>query len=211
MPGWVRPSNWYLTGFLVPRGAPVEHRGDADVDDEPEVAESGGLGDDSTEDRRAAKKGFFPSSMGLSFLVSEEVEAVDVLVRWGDYRRVEAASGDPDGGRDEQGDEAGAGRAQPDTSGGRSGDGTGDAVRGDGKGGDRRRRIQPESSTKLVATHSPHRTGPSGPAAQQPAARAPNPSRTQAGWSFTRSRARSTQRASRAELHRVRVPCPCSW
>ena len=131
LPGWVRPSNWYLTGFLVPRGAPVEQRGDADVDDEPEVAESGGLGDDSTEDRRAAKKGFFPSSMGLSFLVSEEVEAVDVLVRWGDYRQVEAASGDPDGGRDEQGDEAGAGGDQRDTSGGRSGDGTGDEVRGD--------------------------------------------------------------------------------
>ena len=47
--GWERPSNWYLTGFLVPRGAPVEQRGDADVDDEPEVAERAGLGDDSTE------------------------------------------------------------------------------------------------------------------------------------------------------------------
>ena len=58
--GWERPSNWYLTGFLVPRGAPVEQRGDADVGDEPEVAERAGLGDDSTEDRRAAKKGFFP-------------------------------------------------------------------------------------------------------------------------------------------------------
>ena len=58
--GWERPSNWYPTGFLVPRGAPVEQRGDADVDDEPEVAERAGLGDDSTEDRRAAKKGFFP-------------------------------------------------------------------------------------------------------------------------------------------------------
>ena len=60
--GWERPSNWCPTGFLVPRGAPVEQRGDADVDDEPEVAERAGLGDDSTEDRRAAKKGFFPSS-----------------------------------------------------------------------------------------------------------------------------------------------------
>ena len=29
LPGWVRPSNWYLTGFLVPRGAPVGQRGDA--------------------------------------------------------------------------------------------------------------------------------------------------------------------------------------
>ena len=94
LPGWVRPSNWYLTGFLVPRGAPVEQRGDADVDDEPEVAERAGLGDGSTEDRRAAKKGFFPSSMGLSFLVSEGVDALEVLVRWSDYRRVEAESGE---------------------------------------------------------------------------------------------------------------------
>ena len=83
LPGWVRPSNWYLTEFLVPRGAPVEQRGDADVDDEPEVAESGGLGDDSTEDRRAAKKGFFSSSMGLSFLVSEEVETEPTGARCG--------------------------------------------------------------------------------------------------------------------------------
>ena len=131
LPGWVRPSNWYLTGFLVPRGAPVEHRADADVDDEPEVAGEAGLGDDSTEDRRAAKKGFFPSSMGLSFLVREEVEVMDVLVRWGDYRRVEAEGGDPDASRDERDDRAGAGGGRRDTSGGGNGDGTGDEGRGD--------------------------------------------------------------------------------
>ena len=28
LPGWVRPSNWYLTGFLVPRGAPLGQRGE---------------------------------------------------------------------------------------------------------------------------------------------------------------------------------------
>ena len=94
LPGWVRPSNWYLTGFLVPRGAPAEQRADADADDdfEPEVADEGGLGDDSTEDRRSAKKGFFPSSMGLSFLAAEGVDRLDVTVRWGDYRYVEDAS-----------------------------------------------------------------------------------------------------------------------
>ena len=94
LPGWVRPSNWYLTGFLVPRGAPAEQRADADADDdfEPEVADEGGLGDDSTEDGRSAKKGFFPSSMGLSFLVAEGVHRLDVTVRWGDYRYVEDAS-----------------------------------------------------------------------------------------------------------------------
>ena len=133
--GWERPSNWYLTGFLVPRGAPVEQRGDADVDDEPEVAERAGLGDDSTEDRRAAKKGFFPSSMGLSFLVSEGVDALEVLVRWGDYRRVEAESGDPNGDRAEQGGEAAAGRDHGETP---AGQGADQRASGDGAGGDSR-------------------------------------------------------------------------
>ena len=123
--GWERPSNWYLTGFLVPRGAPVQQRGDADVDDEPEEAERARLGDDSTEDRRAAKKGFFPSSMGLSFLVSAGVDTLEVLVRWGDYRRVEAESGDPNRDRAEQGDEAEAERDQRETPAERRGDATG--------------------------------------------------------------------------------------
>ena len=99
LPGWVRPSNWYLAGFLVPRGAPVEQRGDADVDEESEVAETAGLGDDSAEDRRAAKKGFFPSSMGLSFLVGANLDTLEVIVRWGDYRRVEAEGGSSRGRR----------------------------------------------------------------------------------------------------------------
>jgi hypothetical protein len=34
---------------------------------------------------KAAKKGFFPSSMGLSFLVPKETRVLAVLVRWGDY------------------------------------------------------------------------------------------------------------------------------
>ena len=133
--GWERPSNWYLTGFLVPRGAPVEQRGDADVDDEPEVAERAGLGDDSTEDRRAAKKGFFPSSMGLSFLASEGGDALEVLVRWGDYRRVEAGSGDPTLDRAEQDGEAGAGRDQRETLADQR---AGESESGDGAGGEGR-------------------------------------------------------------------------
>ena len=99
LPGWVRPSNWYLTGFLVPREAPTGQRADADAEDDfdSEVAEVTGLGDDSTEDRRAAKRGFFPSSMGLSFLVGQGVDALDVTVRWGDYRYAEDQA--PDHGR----------------------------------------------------------------------------------------------------------------
>ncbi|MDA2928742.1 DISARM system helicase DrmA [Acidobacteria bacterium AH-259-O06] len=90
LPGWVRPSNWYLTGFLIPSGSPPEQSSDADEDDDiGETPTLAGLPEESTEERKAAKKGFFPSSMGLSFLVSSEARALAVLVRWGDYARDE--------------------------------------------------------------------------------------------------------------------------
>ena len=41
------------------------------------------------EDRKAAKKGYFPSSMGLSFLVPKGTDELDVAVRWGDYSQAE--------------------------------------------------------------------------------------------------------------------------
>ena len=86
LPGWVRPSNWYLTGFLIPTGAPPEQSGDTDEDDDlDEMPESAGLAEESTEERKAAKKGFFPSSMGLSFLVAKDADTVNVTVRWADY------------------------------------------------------------------------------------------------------------------------------
>ncbi len=106
LPGWVRPSSWYLTGFLAPRGAKAEQRADDDADDdfETEVADEAGNGDDSAEDRRAARKGFFPSSIGLSFLVAKDAGELDVTIRWGDYRHVGVAAGndeeDPGDGAD---------------------------------------------------------------------------------------------------------------
>ena len=57
---WVRPSNWYLTGFLIPAGAPPEQSSDTEEDDDlDEMPESAGLAEESTEERKAAKKGFF--------------------------------------------------------------------------------------------------------------------------------------------------------
>lgn len=65
LPGWIRPSNWSLTGFLVPSSAPPERRSDADEDDDFQlVSESAGLAEESGEARRAAKRGFFASSAG---------------------------------------------------------------------------------------------------------------------------------------------------
>src|SRR5688572_11802860 len=83
LPGWVRPSNWYLTGFLIPSGTPPEKSADADEDDDFElVPESAGLAEESNDERQAAKKGYFPSSIGLSFLVPQEACELSVAVRW---------------------------------------------------------------------------------------------------------------------------------
>ena len=97
LPGWVRPSNWYLTGFLVPSDAPPEQRSDADEDDPlDETPTVTGLSEESTEERTAAKKGFFPSSVGLSFLVPDAAEELTVTVRWGDYSKAEYEGPDGD-------------------------------------------------------------------------------------------------------------------
>lgn len=91
LPGWVRPSNWYLTGFLIPSGTAPERSTDPDEDDDigAEIPESSGPPEESHEERKAAKKGFFPSSMGLSFLVSKDARRFSVAVRWGDYELTE--------------------------------------------------------------------------------------------------------------------------
>ena len=98
LPEYVRPSNWYLTGFLIPTGTPAGASADADEDDDVEVVpEALGLEEESTEERKSAKKAYFPSSIGLSFLVREETATLDVTLRWGDYERlaVEGADGKP--------------------------------------------------------------------------------------------------------------------
>lgn len=90
LPDWVRPSNWYLTGFLIPSDTPANEKDDSDDDDDfgGEVSAEAGLPEESSEERKAAKRSYFPSSMGLSFLASEQADKLHVTVRWGDYARV---------------------------------------------------------------------------------------------------------------------------
>jgi hypothetical protein len=108
LPGWIRPCNWYLTGFLIPTGAPAEQSADLDADDElDEVPETEGLAEEGADERGAAKKGFFPSSMGISALVASDARSLSVTVRWGDYTLGEHRSEgdeDEDNRRDEDGD-----------------------------------------------------------------------------------------------------------
>ena len=98
MPGRERPSNWYVAGFLIPTGTPPDRSADADEDDDLDIVpESAGLAEESNDERKAARKAFFPSSIGLSFLVPEACRELAVTVRWGDY-----APGDieePDGSK----------------------------------------------------------------------------------------------------------------
>src|SRR4029453_7702415 len=83
--GWVRPSNWYLTGFLIPSGTPPERSADADEDDDMggEIPASAVLAEETNQERKAAKMGFCPSSMDLSFLVPKGTHCLTVTVRWG--------------------------------------------------------------------------------------------------------------------------------
>jgi hypothetical protein len=81
------PSRWYLTGFLVPLGAPDAHRIDETVTEEVDAAgESGGVDDGLPPESPVARRAALPSSIGLSVLVPPGVGRLEVTARWGDYR-----------------------------------------------------------------------------------------------------------------------------
>ena len=84
------PSRWYLTGFLVPWNAPANQK--VDDDDQGEFDSGAGPAADEDQDGNEAppaRRGYFPSSIGLSVLVSAETTLLKVTARWGDYRVVE--------------------------------------------------------------------------------------------------------------------------
>ncbi|MFK7817307.1 MAG: DISARM system helicase DrmA, partial [Planctomycetaceae bacterium] len=83
------PSRWYLTGFLVPAEAGEEQKKDDDSDDELETSsEAGGADDGSEPDKAVVRRASFPSSMGVSVLLSGETSSLEVVVRWGDYQQL---------------------------------------------------------------------------------------------------------------------------
>ena len=80
------PSRWYMTGFLVPIGAP-ERQLAPDPQEEMDEAEEGGADDNAAPERGPGRRSWLPSSMGLSLLVEEGTPSLRATVRWGDYRR----------------------------------------------------------------------------------------------------------------------------
>ncbi|MBI1325734.1 helicase [bacterium] len=81
------PSRWYLTGFLVPLEASEAQRHDETAEDEIDGigGDTEGTDDATTPEPAAARRAYFPSSIGLSLLVSEATRQLRVRVSWGDY------------------------------------------------------------------------------------------------------------------------------
>jgi len=79
------PSKWYVTGFLAPATAPADSRSDELGDDELDEVNGEGRDDEDVPERAAARRRFFPSSLGLSVLVPAGTAELHAIVDWGDY------------------------------------------------------------------------------------------------------------------------------
>ncbi|WP_445358947.1 DISARM system helicase DrmA [Microbulbifer sp. ANSA005] len=83
------PTTRYIVGRLAPLSSEIpQHEKD------PIPGASRGDDDDGEDDPQAPLiVGFSPSSMGLSFLVSQETKTINANAAWGDYRREKDTSG----------------------------------------------------------------------------------------------------------------------
>ena len=82
----VRPSSRYVLGMLAPGGQEVE----CEEDEELAQAGAGDSQDGTTEQSTPTARTRLPSSMGLSFAVGADCDAVRVTSRWGRYERAES-------------------------------------------------------------------------------------------------------------------------
>lgn len=85
------PSRWYLTGFLVPRGAPEEQKFDPTSVEELSNGPDGDAPDDG-DNSKSTGRSFLPSSMGLSVLVPSGTQTLQVRARWGEYAQLDEAT-----------------------------------------------------------------------------------------------------------------------
>ena len=77
------PTKWYLSGFLAPYGVPESDRSDDFGDDEIDEISRMKMGDDEKiPEAAAARKSYFSSSMGLSFLIASNVTKLEAIASW---------------------------------------------------------------------------------------------------------------------------------
>jgi hypothetical protein len=94
------PSRWYLTGFLVPKNAPLEQRqGSAETEGDLDGGDAGGTGEDAgTPDRASRRRSWRPSTLGLTALLPRDARILTATVTWGDYRLPPEREPTPGGG-----------------------------------------------------------------------------------------------------------------
>jgi len=83
----IRPSRWYLTGFLVPSDTPLEERRDPGVSEGVSIDADTG---DEPQDDVQAHQAYLPSSMGLTFFAAPQTRQVKVTARWAEYQQIDA-------------------------------------------------------------------------------------------------------------------------
>ena len=94
------PSRWYQTGFLIPSETNIDYRADDTSDDEFAGLDGQNLNrsDQSSRSKAAAddtgnseggpaRKVFFPSSIGLSFLLANPSDLI-LKIQWADYKAI---------------------------------------------------------------------------------------------------------------------------
>ena len=91
------PRRWYLTGSLAPSRMPDREADQGEDDDIDSPTDASSNDDDEAVDRKPAKKGLLPSSMGLSVLAPPGVDVLSVTVTWGDYHYEDADADDAAG------------------------------------------------------------------------------------------------------------------
>lgn len=98
------PAGWYLTGFIGPMGEAVRTDGAADdpdaaeerdidggemLDDAVEPREDDDTGavaqDDDPPEAPVVRRRYVPASIGITVMLPDPVEAIEVRVTWGDY------------------------------------------------------------------------------------------------------------------------------
>ena len=130
--GSERPLTRYLVGRLAPVGTGV----DAEEDDDSAGGESE-IGDSDAGTASPVTMAMNPSSIGLSFVVDDGVDELEITATWGRYVR-ETATEAGDGGSTEEG--AGSAGLPDDGEGGEPRDEAGDGGAGEGADTSRRPR-----------------------------------------------------------------------